>query len=151
MDALNILHTKRNNHRPHTREELEWWIQEYSKGNIPEYQMSAWLMAVCWRGMTAKETAILTKCIDLENEIRGLFKIFGIKLPPRLGHGAFDGTVRDTIEADEALAHALLPLLDARLGLYRTFEVTYSVFVVVAHVDYFKLLTIVKPLVELFS
>jgi len=66
--------------------------------------------------------AILSKCVDLENEIRGLFKVFGIKLPPRLGHGTFDMRVRGTIERDPALAHALLPLLDARLMLYRTFR-----------------------------
>ena len=35
------------------------------------------------------------ECVDLENEIRGLFKVFGIKLPPKLGHGAFDAAVRD--------------------------------------------------------
>jgi transposase len=65
---------------------------------------------------------VLAKCVDLENEIRGLFKIFGIKLPPRLGHGSFDGAVRETIEADETLSHALLPLLDVRLELYRAFR-----------------------------
>jgi transposase len=61
--------------------------------------------------------------VDLENEIRGLFKIFGIKLPPKLGHGSFDKTVRAVIEADEKLSHALLPMLDARLVLYETFRV----------------------------
>ena len=65
---------------------------------------------------------MLSKCIDLENEIRGLFKVFGIKLPPRLGHGAFDARVRDTIESDPALTHALLPMLDVRLELYRAFR-----------------------------
>jgi transposase len=64
----------------------------------------------------------MSKCIDLENEIRGLFKVFGIKLPPRLGHGSFDSAVRDTIESDQALSHALLPLLDVRLELYRAFR-----------------------------
>ena len=48
---------------------------------------------------------------------------FDIKLPPKLGHGAFDTAVRDIIEADEALSHALLPLLEARLVLYQTFRV----------------------------
>jgi transposase len=67
--------------------------------------------------------AVLSKCIDLENEIRGLFKVFGIKLPPKLGHGAFDTAVRDIIEADETLSHALLPMLEARLVLYHTFRV----------------------------
>lgn len=63
MDALSILQTKRKNLRPHTDEELKWWISEYAAGRVPEYQMSAWLMAVCWRGMTADETAVLTQCM----------------------------------------------------------------------------------------
>jgi transposase len=75
------------------------------------------------RMLLTSRKAILDKCIDLENEIRGLFKIFGIKLPPKLGHGAFDRMVRRIIEADEKLSHALLPLLDARLVLYQTFRV----------------------------
>jgi len=75
------------------------------------------------RMLLASRKAVLSKCIDLENEIRGLFKVFGIKLPPRLGHGAFDVAVRDIIEADKILSQALLPMLDARLVLYRTFRV----------------------------
>jgi len=59
---------------------------------------------------------------DLENETRELFKVFGIKLPPRPGHGSFDGAVQETIETDSALPHALLPLFDARLVLYQTFR-----------------------------
>lgn len=74
------------------------------------------------RALLSSRKAVLNKCIDLENEVRGLFKVFGIKLPPKLGHGAFDVRVRGTIEADPALAQALLPLLDARLVLYRTFR-----------------------------
>jgi transposase len=74
------------------------------------------------RALLSSRKAVLTKCVDLENEIRGLFKIFGFKLPPRLGHGAFDRMVRETIETDEALSHALLPLLDVRLELYRAFR-----------------------------
>jgi transposase len=74
------------------------------------------------RALLSSRKAVLTKCVDLENEIRGLFKVFGIKLPPRLGHGSFDRAVRETIETDRALCHALLPLLDARLVLYHTFR-----------------------------
>ncbi len=74
------------------------------------------------RMLLSSRRAVLSKCVDLENEVRGLFKIFGIKLPPKLGHGAFDNTVRDIIEADEALSHALLPLLEARLALYWSFR-----------------------------
>jgi transposase len=42
------------------------------------------------RALLTSRRAVLAKCIDLEQEIRGIFKVFGIKLPPRLGHGAFD-------------------------------------------------------------
>jgi transposase len=75
------------------------------------------------RMLLSSRKAVLSKCVDLENEVRGLFKIFGIKLPPKLGHGVFDIAVRSIIESDETLSHALLPLLDARLFLYQTFRV----------------------------
>ena len=75
------------------------------------------------RMLLSSRKAVLNKCVDLEQEVRGLFKIFGIKLPPKLGHGSFDKVVRAIIEADETLSHALLPLLDARLALYKTFRV----------------------------
>ncbi len=48
--------------------------------------------------------------------------MFGIKLPARLYHGAFDAAVRDAVAGDGALEEAILPLLDARLVLLRTFR-----------------------------
>lgn len=74
------------------------------------------------RALLTSRKAVLSKCIDLENEVRGLFKVFGIKLPPRVRHGGFDRAVRETIEAEPMLSRALLPLLDARLVLYQTFR-----------------------------
>ena len=74
------------------------------------------------RALLSSRKAVLSKCIDLEQEIRGLFKVFGIKLPAKLGHGAFDGAVRDVIETDATLCFTLLPLLDARLVLYHCFR-----------------------------
>ncbi len=43
-----------------TREEIEYLIQGYVNGEIPDYQVSALLMAIFYRGMTDEETAILT-------------------------------------------------------------------------------------------
>ena len=43
-----------------TDEELRFLIRGYTAGEIPDYQMSALLMAVCFRGMTERETAALT-------------------------------------------------------------------------------------------
>ena len=74
------------------------------------------------RALLTSRRAVLAKCIDLENEIRGIFKVFGIKLPPKLRHGAFDAQVRPLIETDEVLSLSLLPMLDVRLELYRTYR-----------------------------
>jgi pyrimidine-nucleoside phosphorylase len=46
-----------------TREEIEQLIAAYTCGDIPDYQMSAWLMAVVLRGMTRQETAALTEAM----------------------------------------------------------------------------------------
>lgn len=74
------------------------------------------------RAMLSSRKAVLRKCVDLENEIRGLFKTFGIRLPSTLVHLRFDDTVRPIIEADEGLSFALLPMLEARAALYIHFR-----------------------------
>ena len=73
------------------------------------------------RALLASRKAILKKCVDLENELRGLLKVFGIRLPSRVGHGSFDAELRETVSSDEMLACALVPLLDARTVLYKTY------------------------------
>ena len=75
------------------------------------------------RALLSCRRAVLNKCVDLENEVRGLLKIFGIRLPGHLEHSVFEEAVRESIEADAALAHALIPLLEARGILYQTFLV----------------------------
>ena len=51
-----------------TAEEIDHLVQGYTKGEIPDYQMSAFLMAVVWRGMDAKETADLTASMVASGE-----------------------------------------------------------------------------------
>ena len=43
--------------------------------------------------------AVLSKSVDLENVVRGLFKVFGVKLPLKLSHGAFEAALRNSILA----------------------------------------------------
>jgi len=73
------------------------------------------------RALLSTRKALLKKTMDLANEVRGLLKIFGIRLPKTMKHGSFDGVVRPMIEMDDILAHALVPLLDARVVLYQHF------------------------------
>jgi transposase len=70
--------------------------------------------------LTSRKTA-LNKCLDLENEIRGLLKAFGIRLPKAIKRYNFDREVRAIIEADEGLSHVLLPMLDAHGMLLTAF------------------------------
>ena len=64
---------------------------------------------------------ILKKCVDLENEIRGLIRLLGIRLPGTLNHGAYDAVVCQAIETDGSMVDTLVPMLDARLVLYQTY------------------------------
>ncbi|MGX9857021.1 IS110 family RNA-guided transposase (plasmid) [Limimaricola variabilis] len=73
------------------------------------------------RALLSTRRALLSKTIDLANEVRGLLKIFGIRLPCSVSHGRFDEVARGLVEMDEVLAHAMLPLLDARRALYDQF------------------------------
>ena len=73
------------------------------------------------RALLSTRRALLSKTIDLANEVRGLLKIFGIRLPSSVSHGRFDEVARGLVEMDEVLAHAMLPLLDARRALYDQF------------------------------
>ncbi len=60
MRALDIIVKKRNGEALN-RDEISFLIKGYVAGEIPEYQISAWLMAVYFRGMTPEETAFLTR------------------------------------------------------------------------------------------
>jgi pyrimidine-nucleoside phosphorylase len=62
MRAVDLITAKRDG-RELTTAELEWFIQGYTRGDIPDYQVSAWLMAVLFKGMTARETADLTRAM----------------------------------------------------------------------------------------
>ena len=73
------------------------------------------------RLLLSSRKAVLSKCVDLENELRGLLKVFGVRLASKVPHVAFDATVHPLIKSDPMLARALLPMLEARLVLYRTY------------------------------
>ena len=62
MRVVDLIRRKRDS-AEHTREEIEHLVLGYTRGEIPDYQMSAWLMAVLVRGMTRAELAALTEAM----------------------------------------------------------------------------------------
>lgn len=54
------------------REEIEFVVRGASQRTIPDYQLAAWLMAVCWRGMDARETTDLTLAMAKSGDIVNL-------------------------------------------------------------------------------
>lgn len=59
MQAVELIRKKRDGDILSTAE-IDWLVDQYTRELIPDYQMSAWLMAVYWRGMNARETSDLT-------------------------------------------------------------------------------------------
>ncbi|MBQ6823900.1 MAG: thymidine phosphorylase [Clostridia bacterium] len=59
MRAVDLIE-KTKNRLPLTKEEIDYLIQGYTRGEIPDYQLSAWAMAVRFCGLTHEETALLT-------------------------------------------------------------------------------------------
>jgi len=62
MRAVDIIIKKRNGGEL-TAAEIEFFIQGYTRGEIPDYQAAAWAMAVYFQGMTLIETTLLTQAI----------------------------------------------------------------------------------------
>ncbi len=58
--------------REQSASELSSLVAGFTAGAVPDYQMAAWLMAVCWRGMTAAETASLTQAMARSGEVLDL-------------------------------------------------------------------------------
>lgn len=72
--------------------EIQWLIRGYVEGNIPDYQMSAFLMAVMFKGMTTKELGTFTMAMAHSGDMVNLSDIKGIKVDKHSTGGVGDKT-----------------------------------------------------------
>jgi pyrimidine-nucleoside phosphorylase len=68
MRAVDLIRKKRDSGE-HSREEISFLISGYTRGEIPDYQMSAWLMAAWLRGLSGAEIASLTEAMLHSGEV----------------------------------------------------------------------------------
>lgn len=86
-----IIRTKRDGHAL-SEEQIRDLILSYSSGDIPDYQMSSWLMSVFFQGMTEKETLWLTRAMMDSGEIVDLSSIKEFKVDKHSTGGVGDKT-----------------------------------------------------------
>jgi pyrimidine-nucleoside phosphorylase len=67
MQVVELIRKKRDGGVLSTAE-IGWLVEQYTREQIPDYQMAAWLMAVYWRGMNARETSDLTLAMARSGE-----------------------------------------------------------------------------------
>lgn len=91
MRAIDLILKKRNDQEL-SKGEIEFLIQNYVHGQIPDYQMAAFCMAVYFRGMTSRETADLTMAMASSGDMIDLSPIAGTKIDKHSTGGVADTT-----------------------------------------------------------
>ena len=83
---------KKKNGETLTKEEIDFMITDYVAGKIPDYQMSAMLMAICFTGMDEEETKDLTLSMAKSGDLMDLSAIHGKKIDKHSTGGVGDKT-----------------------------------------------------------
>ena len=91
MDFQTIIRHKRQG-KEHSRDEIEYLVKAIAQGSAPDYQISAWAMAVCLQGMSLDEIVNLAEAMARSGEVIDLSGITGIKVDKHSTGGVGDKT-----------------------------------------------------------
>ena len=91
MRTVDLIQRKRDGEEL-APEEIEYLVDGYTRGEIPDYQMSAFLMAVFFTGMSDREVSRLTECMLRSGETVDLSRVGGIKVDKHSTGGVGDKT-----------------------------------------------------------
>ncbi|PFP19117.1 pyrimidine-nucleoside phosphorylase [Priestia megaterium] len=91
MRMVDLIEKKRNGHELN-KAEIDFIIEGYTKGDLPDYQLSAFAMAIYFQGMTQEERVNLTQAMVESGDQIDLSKIEGIKVDKHSTGGVGDTT-----------------------------------------------------------
>src|SRR5579871_3363188 len=112
MRTVDLIHRKRDGEELST-EEIAYVVDGYTNGTIPDYQASAFLMAVFFSGMTDREVSALTERMTNSGELVDLSSIPGVKVDKHSTGGVGDKT--SLIAAPlAAAAGVIVPMISGR-------------------------------------
>jgi len=112
MRTVDLIHRKRDGEELSV-EEIRYLIEGYTEGDIPDYQLSAFLMAVFFSGMTDREVGALTDCMVSSGQTVDLSSVPGVKVDKHSTGGVGDKT--SLIAAPlAAAAGAVVPMISGR-------------------------------------
>jgi pyrimidine-nucleoside phosphorylase len=112
MRTVDLIQRKRDGEEL-APEEITYLVEGYTSGQIPDYQLSAFLMAVFFAGMTDKEVSELTDCLLRSGEMADLSSVPGVKVDKHSTGGVGDKT--SLIAAPlAAAAGAVVPMISGR-------------------------------------
>src|SRR6185295_5220767 len=112
MRTVDLIHRKRDGEELEPGE-IAYLIDGYTRAEIPDYQMAAFLMAVFFAGMTDREVTALTECMMRSGESIDLSSIPGTKVDKHSTGGVGDKT-RLSVAPLAAAAGVIVPMISGR-------------------------------------
>jgi len=112
MRTVDLIQRKRGGEEL-TPEAIEFLVEGYTSGDIPDYQMSAFLMAVFFKGLSDQEVSRLTECMLRSGDTVDLSRIPGVKVDKHSTGGVGDKTSL-IVAPLAAAAGVVVPMMSGR-------------------------------------